>query len=538
MRVQIAAALLLWFGVASLPGSANAALVVSKAPTSNVNCAGGVCTATANKAVLNVSDLANMLASDNVKISSGSLAQDIEIDAALNWTSTSRLTLDSYHAISFNKLIEVAGTGALTITTNDGGTGGDYRFFGKGHIELRDLNAGLVINGDRYALAQSLHQLQRLARTKQFIALAGSIEARKRAFASAPIASFGASGGVIEGLGNSISNLTIADSNGHESVGLIGQLDNGDGGTTVRDIGLISVSISSNGTEMVAGALVGENLGGSIENAYATGELTASGGVGYFGGLVGRNDEGKVKLSHAGMNVSANGSAFVVGGLVGANFGDCSGSCIGVIEQSYATGPVNVSDGALAGDLAGLNENAGISDCYATGAVIGGNSAAVGGLVGANQISGGTELVALFTSYSTGTASAGAGSFVGGLAGEDSATSTNIDDYWDLDTSGISDPAKGAGNLAERSRHYRADGRATQVRPTRWLRQFDLGREVEHQQRLSVSPRQSAAAVASHCSGTGAPTEANAAASGDAFLRRSLPRDLRRSRQRDAVRSD
>ena len=54
------------------------------------------------QAVLNVDDLANMLTGGDVTVESGSLAQDIEIDAALSWTSTHRLTLDSYHSISFN----------------------------------------------------------------------------------------------------------------------------------------------------------------------------------------------------------------------------------------------------------------------------------------------------------------------------------------------------------------------------------------------------------------------------------------------------
>jgi hypothetical protein len=67
---------------------AHAALEISAKATGNVTCSAGVCTATAKKAVLNVTDLANMLASADVTVQSGTLAQDIEINAALTWTST------------------------------------------------------------------------------------------------------------------------------------------------------------------------------------------------------------------------------------------------------------------------------------------------------------------------------------------------------------------------------------------------------------------------------------------------------------------
>ena len=65
--------------------------------------------------------------------------------ALANLTSTNRLTLDAYRSITFNNLVTVVGTGALTITTNDGGTGGDFRFFGKGHVEFWDTDSDLVV---------------------------------------------------------------------------------------------------------------------------------------------------------------------------------------------------------------------------------------------------------------------------------------------------------------------------------------------------------------------------------------------------------
>ena len=116
---------------------AHASLAISKQATKNVTCSSGTCSATAAKAILNVTDLQNMLAGGDVTLISGAVAQDIEIDTGVSWTSSHRLTLDSYRSISVNNPMTVAGMGAMTITTNDGGSGGDYRFFGKGHIESR-----------------------------------------------------------------------------------------------------------------------------------------------------------------------------------------------------------------------------------------------------------------------------------------------------------------------------------------------------------------------------------------------------------------
>ena len=47
-----------------------------------------------------------------------------------------------------------------------------------------------------------------------------------------------------------------------------------------------------------------------------------------------------------------------------------------------------------------------------------------------------------------GAVSGGSNATVGGLIGQDASDAQNTSDYWDLDTSGISNPAQGAGNIA------------------------------------------------------------------------------------------
>jgi hypothetical protein len=63
--------------------SAQASVEISTDPTQNMNCSGGVCSPTAKKAFLNVTDLAGMLSSGDVKVTSASIAMDIDIKATL-----------------------------------------------------------------------------------------------------------------------------------------------------------------------------------------------------------------------------------------------------------------------------------------------------------------------------------------------------------------------------------------------------------------------------------------------------------------------
>ena len=84
MRKLLFAILCSAAALCSVAASANAVVKISDKPTKNMSCDGGVCSATAAKAVLNVNDLANMLASGDAKVVSGSIAQNIDIDAEGN----------------------------------------------------------------------------------------------------------------------------------------------------------------------------------------------------------------------------------------------------------------------------------------------------------------------------------------------------------------------------------------------------------------------------------------------------------------------
>ena len=126
---------------------------------------------------------------------------------------------------------------------------------------------------------------------------------------------------VFEGNGNTISNLFINVGRG-ENTGLFGSIN----GAIVRNLGLLSVDASGQGT---AGGLAAVNSG-EIHGSYAHGSVSGQFAV---GGLVGTS-HGMIADSYTTGTV-LGGSA--VGGLVGWNRSD------GFIQNSYSTAYVSVT---------------------------------------------------------------------------------------------------------------------------------------------------------------------------------------------------
>ena len=481
-----------------LAGTAHAALTISTAATSNVKCKAGTCTATAKKAVLNVSQLEQLLQSASVKVVSGPKAGDIAIATALSWTTGSGLTLDAYQSIAVQNQVAVSGAGAVSLITDDGGTGGTLSFSGKGALQFKSLTNALTINGTPYTLAGTVAALASdiAANASGAYALAAPYNAKRDGtYAASPIGS--GFTGSLQGLGNTISNLAINDQTSGAQVGLFALIA---AGGSVSNLGLTNVTIAA-GSGSLVGALAALN-NGTIANVYSSGSLTGGDGAN-IGGLVGRSYQASISQSYSSATVTDTADTDI-GGLVGLNYN-------AAITLSYATGAVvggvNYASGGLVGvSLSDGNAPVSISQCYATGAVSGGSNDGVGGLVGANQSSGAAAIIsqswasgaatsnansavtgglvgynqdgAIQNSFATGQASAAANEFVGGLVGfEDAASSiadsyssgpvaggsgtyiggligydnsgeANADAYWDTTTSGVSNLAQGAGNIA------------------------------------------------------------------------------------------
>lgn len=482
-------------------GAAGAAVTISTKPTKNITCnAANVCTPSKTSAVLNATDLMNLLANSNVVISTSpaasAIATNIVVSAPVTWSTASALTLDSYDSVTVNNSIAVTGSGGLDILTNDGGDGGTLSFGTKGSVTFANTADALLINNEPYVLVSSPAELAGLIADDPsgYFALAAPYDAAGETYTGAPVPTEFT--GIFEGLGNRITHLTIHDTQAGDPAALFAQL--GAGGE-IRDLELMTVSVK--GTSPVGGAvarnfgtLTGSIVDGSV-TATVSGTLTdkkGEGGSAYAGGLVGWNNStaanilaawagGPVELAVTTSN--PGGAQSDLGGLVGMNV---EGS---ILDYSFAVGSVTftgtcvkcaagdgVSDSA--GGLVGTSENGIIDDASAAGSVIAGNFGTAGGLVGTNEnvfacacgwidgavatgsASGSTAGGLLGYNYeipvsdstSSGVVSGGLYSYdsVGGFVGYDASPQPSAyftNDSWNLSTSGIGNSTMGAGNV-------------------------------------------------------------------------------------------
>lgn len=425
------------FAHSLLASTADADIQISGKTTTNMSCSAGICTATAQKAVLNTGELQTMLGTGDVTVETGSLAKDIAIDQPLTWTSTSRLTLDAYQSVAVKKPITVAGEGALTITMNDGGKHGSFTIAPKASVQFWDLTSSLVVEGKLYTLVGDIKTLMTAvaANPSGFYALAKPYDASVDGTYTAPPIR-GVFKGVFDGLGNPISNVSFDFTPAGEfTFGFFEQIGvNG----TLRNIGLENVSVGGRGA--IFGSLAGGN-DGHVESCWATGTVRHDGQADALGGLLGGNG-GSVSHSFARVDLEASDVA-AVGGLVAYNAGS--------IAQAYSAGRVVSLAGfeSAAGGLVGYNEEGDgrIIDSFSISRVHSGrwNCCGVGGLVGRNG-SGATITNAYAAGHISGSESHQV--VLGGFVGSDEAASGSIaNGYWDLDQ-GIADPSQGAGNIS------------------------------------------------------------------------------------------
>ncbi len=416
--------------------TAQAAVTISSGPTSNMTCSAGVCTPTAADAVLNAGDLEGLLASGNLKVTTTGArvqANDIRIAAPIAWSSATTLSLDAYKSIAIGKPVTVSGSGGVSLVTNDGGTSGEFSVSGKGRVTFQTLSGTLTINGAAYALVRNVTELAAAiaANPSGNFALAKNCDAsRDGTYATPPVPTV--FNGAFNGLGNTISNLTINDPTENAYVGVFAEIVSG---ATLANIRLANENVTggsgssiSDSTEFIGG-LVGYANGGTFAEIFATGVVTggdyasvgglvgigggalrssgtamsvSNGGLGNAGGLVGGTGGGPVVDSYATGNVSGTG---FVGGLVGFN-------AYSPIIHSYAAGQVTSNDqGTYVGGLTGMNDGSAIDRSFSTGAVT--CQFVCGGLVGINGAGGATSTIS--QSYATGSVSSSEGA--GGLVG-------------------------------------------------------------------------------------------------------------------------
>lgn len=427
----------------AIPSVSYADVVISSAQTQNMSCVGGVCAPTAQNAVLNVGDLETLLGSGSVEVTttgSGVQANNIDLDAGLTWSGTGALTLDAYQSISTQKAVTVGSSGGLTVITNDGGSNGTFSFGPKGSVTFQNLSSPLIINGTTYTLVKSLPALAAAvkANSSGAYALAGSYDASKDGvYRTPPIASLS---GVIEGLGNTLSHVSIKVRKRYIAASLVEEVEQTG---AISNLRLARIRYNATGKYADSGGLVENNYGYLFDDA-VSGSIDANGRVGGdAGGFVNFNNSGGLVIACSadvtittsgdgggGSFVDGNFGTIILSRATGSFSGGVAGGFVGLNEgtlsQDFATGAVS---GGEAGGFAGNNETDGndigtIENSYSTGAVTGGEA---GGFISQNAFPDAT----VSTSYSTGAVPNEAGGFVC-----DGYPSDFSDDYWDTTTSG------------------------------------------------------------------------------------------------------
>jgi filamentous hemagglutinin family protein len=393
-------------------------VTISTAASVTDSCSAGVCTPTANDSILNVTTLEDLLATSNVKVttgSSGSQPGDITVASVLTW-SANTLTLDAYNSIYIDAPISAAGTAGLTLKTNDGGTGGDYYFNG-GNITFANTGEALTINGQAFALVTNISGLASAiaADPSSNYALANNYDASADGvYRSSPVPT--EFGGVFEGLGNTISNLSIKDSAGHADVGLLSQLASTG---TLRDIALTSETVYSAQRFQIIGGLVAINNGLLLDDSVnaSFSSVGQYGGVNAFEGILTGDNVGAI----TGSSTSGTMNAII------ATLGGLAGEATGPIDHSSSSVSISTNQ-AIAGGLVGI-DNGSISYSSTTGTVLDvaaeNDTYYLGGLVG---LAGTSSAI----SYSHASGEDGgtiylASDYVGGLVGELEGT---IDDSY------------------------------------------------------------------------------------------------------------
>jgi hypothetical protein len=380
--------------LAFLGAGADASVTISSDATQNMTCSQGVCLPTTPDAVLNVNDLETLLASGDIEVTTtgaGVQADNIVVTSPVTWSAASTLAIDAYHAIRTETTISATGSGGISLASGHGGA----ITYENGNISFSDLGSNLSINGKGFRLVADIKGLaaEIESRPNGRFALANDFDAAgDGTYTSDPVET--QLGGIVDGLGNTISNLST-DDQGDINAGLFNGIA---AGGVLRNLNMADANVNF-ATDFGA-ILVGENSG-AITGCSSTGEMNSPGDqYEYAGGLVGYN-YGMIKYSFS----SASVNGYITRGLVGGNQG--------TIHASFATGAVTST--LLAGGLVGLYGGA-IFYSHATGA-----TAATSTLLGESVAGGltGSESGWIAESFANGSVTGGPNSLTGGLGGVD-----------------------------------------------------------------------------------------------------------------------
>ena len=405
--------------------------------------------------------LTSNLANGNVIIQSTSggsgTAGDLNVNDTVSW-SANKLTLNAQNDIKVSANMTATGTASLALEYGQSAVvaGNTSKFTTSGasislpasttNFTTKQGSDGTVKNytiitslgAENSTTATDLQGMQGGLRTNY--ALGGNVDAAATSGWYNGFDPVGTYGGMFEGLGHTISNLTINAASSTEQ-GLFGRIYGAYIGnvtfenasvTGLREVGVVSgeaisstllninlLNISVTGGYQLTGGLVGGGTSMTVSDVHVKGTSTISGG-GWIGGLSGCFGASSI------VNSSSNATVLGTGERVGGLFGDIWNGT--TVSTSKVSGSVTGSDntGGIVGSVDGANT---IEYSYSTATVKGYRR--VGGLVGRFTNSS----AKIVNSYSSGSVTAKGSSYNGGLVGAGGGIVTNS--YWDRQTSGF-----------------------------------------------------------------------------------------------------
>ncbi len=240
-------------------------------------------TISTNLGTSNVTLLTTASSASGPGVQNASGSGDITVNSNISWASGNRLTLNAYRNVNINAAVTASGAGKVTIITGDtagtgvsGSTTGDYSFglgpsgfagslnFTGGSASGATLN---IATGGGNAGAAAYTLLWALPGTAAGTTLAAGNYALATSFTDSVVRTNGiwtpgANAINFTGLGHTIGGLNISN-----TVTTGGGVFNAITGSTIRDIGLTTGTVTgSGGNAYFTGALVGSASTSTIKN--------------------------------------------------------------------------------------------------------------------------------------------------------------------------------------------------------------------------------------------------------------------------------
>lgn len=356
---------------------------------------------------------------------------DIFVNDSITWSSGHTLTLDAWRNIEINAPINASaeGGGKLALEYGQGAqaSGNTATYTINAPVSLKaGQNFSTTLGNDgtpvMYRVVRVTNDvfddfMENISLNMQ-IALGGDINLSGVTWASLGTSWNSSFYGKLEGLGNTIRNVTVTtgEPSDWEGFGFFGVINN----ATIQNLRLDNVKVDLTGNTLVAsdraaGALAGYSFGNSvIRNVQVSGSTIKANNALHTGGLLGYLGNGvRIESSSANAQITSEGNN--VGGLVGFNEG-------GMISRSWSGG--SVLGESQVGGLVGKNSG-NIEDAYSIASVRGGEYE-TGGLVGWN-----TNLGTINRTWASGQVDGYEDH--GGLVGWNSGAISHS--FWDGDTS-------------------------------------------------------------------------------------------------------